>query len=220
MKKIVVVFSGIQILAAMAMSAQAEMAGVGPEMKEVVPVFYSFDKATDVGTWDYSDWGGVQLTDGQYGVWPYSDDLGNGPAYEWVGWRYPSVNIDFDFGVSTEINQINIGSTQDHTGDVVLPSVTIYSSDDNSSWSMLGSEQVPESSLNDATYYTYEFSGLSAAAQYFRVNLSFSDDGPWSFSDEIDFYQTAVPEPASFILFGIGVLGFSAALRKNRKCRK
>ncbi len=213
MKKSVVVFLGIQILATMALNAQAGMV-------EVVPVSYSFDKATDVGTWDYSDWGGVQLTDGQYGVWPWSDDLGNGPAYEWVGWRYPSVNIDFDFGVSKEINQINIGSTQDHTDDVVLPSVAIYSSHDNSSWSLLGSELVPESSLNDATYYTYEFSGLSAMAQYFRVNLSFSDDGPWSFTDEIDFYQTqTVPEPTSFILFGIGVLGFSATLRKKRKYR-
>ena len=48
---------------------------------EIVPVSYTFDKTTDVGTYNYSDWTGSQLTDGHYGITPWSADLGNGHAY-------------------------------------------------------------------------------------------------------------------------------------------
>lgn len=189
---------------------------------EIVPVSYTFDKTTDVGTYNYSDWTGSQLTDGHYGITPWSADLGNGYAYEWVGWvRDTPVNIDFDLGAILEINQINIGTVQDWPNDVVLPSVNLYSSNDGTNWSLFEHYFVPESNSNNNIYRTYEFTGLSVTAQYFRVSLYHSYDGPWTFTDEIDFYQDSaapVPEPTTMLLFGTGLAGLvGTKLRKKKK---
>lgn len=79
----------IPFLFFLSVSAQAELI-------EVVPESYTFDQPTNVGSYEYHDWTGVQLIDGQYGGDKYSFDLGNGRAYEWLGWsRKPVVNIDF-----------------------------------------------------------------------------------------------------------------------------
>lgn len=182
---------------------------------EINPVSYSFDKATDSGSYNYSDWGGVQITDGHYGTAPWYADLGNGPAYEWVGWVHDArVNIDFDLGSATNINKINIGTVQDHVNDVVIPSAELFSSLDGVTWSSLSSIYSPESPLNNNLHKTLEFDNLSATSQYFRISLMHSLNGPWTFVDEVDFYQdvAAVPEPSVAILIAtgfIGLIGFS-----------
>ena len=171
---------------------------------EIVPISYHFDQSTSTGSFDYSDWGG-QLTDGVYGVAPWSTDLGHGPAYEWVGWVSPVVNIDFDFGETSSIGKINVGTVQDSTADVVIPSVYIYSSTDSSSWTLVDYRSIPESSSYNNTRLTIELDNLNIASRYIRVSARFSSDGPWTFLDEVDFYGT-VPEPASLWCLLVGLV--------------
>src|SRR5580693_1478272 len=56
----------------------------------LVPISYTAtpgEGTNQGGYYNYFDDTGHQLTNGIYGVNDYSADLGNGPAYEWVGWR-------------------------------------------------------------------------------------------------------------------------------------
>lgn len=182
---------------------------------EIVPVSYTFDQATACGTYCYHDEGGGQLTDGIYGVEGWTVDLGNGNAQEWVGWVYtPTVNIDFHFATAVNVSEIRVGSTQDNLGDVVLPSVAVFSSSDGLAWSLVSQLSVPESSSNDRSlvglgpHTTLTLSGLGITnASYVRVALSESVDGPWTFTDEVDFIGTAaaVPEPETWLLMGAGL---------------
>jgi large repetitive protein len=181
---------------------------------EIHPQSYVFDQPTGAGTYNYRDETGNQLTDDKYGVAPWWADLGNGPAYEWVGWvRKPVVNIDFDFGAATRIDHVAIGSTQDEPADVVLPSFDIFSSKDGATWTLLASLVEPESCANDGLYRTYAFDNLGIDAQFVRVAARFSADGPWTFVDEVDFAANPVPAPATLWLF---LPGLVALLRTRR----
>ena len=186
---------------------------------EIVPVSYSFDRATDIGSFNYSDWGGIQLTDGVYGTNSWAADLGNGPAYEWVGWvNDPIINIDFNLGSIINISKIDIGTVQDNVNDVVLPSVELFSSQDAINWTSFSVLNIPESSGNNGQHFTYEFNGLSVSDQYFRVSLRHSLNGPWTFTDEIDFYQNtaSVPTPTVLSLLVFGLIGF-IGMKKSLK---
>lgn len=106
-----------KLLAGLAVGlAMFGVAGVAQAaLMEILPTSYSVDKATDVGSYMYHDETGKQLIDGKYGVAPWSANLGNGNAYEWLGWVNDTpVNIDFNLGSSVEINQIRIGTVQDN----------------------------------------------------------------------------------------------------------
>jgi len=185
---------------------------------EILPASYKFDQFPDTGSYYYNDETGVQLIDGQYGAAPWSADLGHGPAYEWVGWVDTPVNIDFDFGSYAAIASIHVGSVQDNVNDVVLPSIAIYSSSNGLSWDFEASVSVPESSANNNAYRTFEFDNLGISARYVRVSLIHSLDGPWSFVDEVDFYQGhAVPVPGAIWLLGSGLIGLLGLRRKFRK---
>lgn len=192
---------------------------------ELVPLSYTFDQATDCGTWCYPDSGG-ELTDGVYGARGWGADLGQGNAAEWVGWyQDTTVNVDFDFGEQVSVSSVSVGTTQDHVEDVVFPSVTIYRSDDASQWDLVANLDVPESSLNDQNYLdpakphaflVLDNLGINSA-RYVRVSLAHSFNGPWTFTDEIDFVGAPVPEPATYalILGGLGLLGWATRRRRS-----
>jgi hypothetical protein len=187
---------------------------------EILPISYHFDKLTDCGSYCYQDELGNQLIDGISGIAPWSANLGNGSAFEWVGWMYDSpVNIDFDFGLATHVDVMNIGSVQDHVNDVVLPSLAIFSSPDGGFWSAVASLVVPESSANNNTHHIFTFENLGINAQYVRVSLTHSLNGPWTFVDEVDFFQETahLPEPGTWVLFSTGLVGLVSVGWRRRQ---
>ena len=161
------------------------------EIIETVPLSYTLSHTPDIGYYSYGDETGEQLIDGEYGTGIWPDDLGNGPAYEWVGWNQSPINIDFTLDLNAVISNISIGTVQDHTGNVVLPNIYVYSRDlVTDSWSLITQELVTESASNNFKHYTYDFSGLNITDQYIRISASFAGAGPsWTFIDEVDFYQ-------------------------------
>lgn len=199
-------------IAALALAAQAQAI-------EIVPVSYSFDQATDTGSYAYHDWTGNQLTDGEYGSFIWSLNLGNGPAYEWVGWTDSMVNIDFVFAGAHLISQIAIGTVQDNVSDVVIPNAYLFSSADGVNWNFLASSINPESSLNNSQHKTLTFNGLNISDDYVRVQVAHNSNGPWTFVDEVDFYgesgPAGVPDSGTTLaLLGAGMVGLLGARRR------
>lgn len=203
-------------LAGLALAAPAVMAA------DVAPISYQFDQPTACGTYCYHDTSGTELIDGAYGTSGWAADLGRGPAQEWVGWVYtPVVNIDFNFLGAPTIGAVHVGTTQDSTGDVVLPSVSV-SSWNGSAWTLVAQLSVPESSANDqnalstAPHGVLTLSNLHIQGSKVRVTLSQSLDGPWTFADEISFTSAApVPEPGTWALLAMGLAVVAVGARRR-----
>jgi len=189
---------------------------------EVQPISYVFDQSTDRGTYEYHDVTGNELTDGLYGADNWRLDLGSGHADEWVGWvEKPIVNIDFTLKADDVIKLISIGSVQDSGSGIALPNISIFSRNTTQdSWSFLNQELVPYSAGNNGSHRIYDFDGLSITDQFVRIQANWSLNGRWTFIDEVDFYTNNinVPEPSTFALFALGVMGITARrLIKSRK---
>ena len=204
----------VAIFAAATLSTQAQA-------NTVAPISYTFDQPTSCGSYCYNDPNYTKLTDGVLGYVGWA--VGGGS--QWAGWvDKPVVNIDFTFSGPTLINQVNFGTTQDSLGDVALPSLNVYSSNDNLTWTLAGSLVVPPSSANDVSPYDNSslagfltVSGLNIDAKY--VDVQALANGPWTFSDEVTFNGvSAVPLPASLPMFGTAFLGLvGLGIRKSRR---
>ena len=182
----------------------------------VIPVSYTFDQANGCGSWCYFDPNFTKLTDGVIGDAGWAVNQGQ----EWDGWvGVGAVNIDFNFGQAVNLNSVAIGSTQDNLGDVALPSFQV-SEWVGSQWVSVGSIINPPSSSNDNSAYStaphpfYTLSNLNIDSQYVRVTAT--ANGPWIFVDEVQF-GSAVPEPESYALFGLGAGLALWAARRNKK---
>src|SRR5580692_6062496 len=95
----------------------------------LVPISYTATPGEGIaqgGYYNYFDDTGHQLTDGIYGVNDWSANLGNGIAYEWVGWRVADPTITFQFSTPVTINQVGIDFNKTTSDMIFLPSsVTI-----------------------------------------------------------------------------------------------
>ena len=202
------------------------------EIIELSPHSYSFDQETGVGAFEYNDEKGNQLVDGKRGSDQFwYDNLGNGPAYEWVGWLHkPVVNIDFSFGQLFHFDSVTIGSIQDHSDDVVIPNIELLISSDGVSWSSIASVINPETEQNNYARQDITITNLNTyQTSLVRVSLKHALDGPWTFVDEIDFFvddairanheslmiNAQVPAAPAGGLILLSMLGFTRIFRKK-----
>ncbi|MBL8773219.1 MAG: PEP-CTERM sorting domain-containing protein [Phenylobacterium sp.] len=200
------------------------------------PTGYTFDAATDCGSFCYHDAGVFtgagspqpvtpfgELTDGVLGYAGWAVD----GAAPWVGWTDSVVNIDFSFGGPFNFTRVDVGTTQDNLLDVVLPNLRVFSSNNGVDWLERWSLVTPPSDANNnpdlstAPHVFLTLSGASFDAQYVRLEVRNQGGGygPWSFIDEVDFtgggVVGGVPEPSAWALMiaGFGLAG--AALRRR-----
>ena len=185
----------------------------------LTPVSYTFDAATDCGTWCYHD-AGQELIDGVVVPAGWAINAGAG----WVGWRDSLVNIDFSFGGARTFNTVSVGATQDNPRDVVLPTLNIFSSLNGLNWTFQGSQVTPPSeannddSLSPAPHGFLTVAGLNFTAPLVRVQAV--NNGPFVFIDEVRFTGSvpgAVPEPAAWALMLLGFGTAGAMLRRSRR---
>lgn len=154
----------------------------------VQPVEYTFDQMTDVGSYNYEDSTGKQLIDGLFGNGAWYNDLGNGNAYEWVGWTDTVVNIDFKLDYVRTLDTIMV-STQQSGGGLFLPSWSVFSWQNNA-WVMQAEQQTVRTNDMDIYKHYLTLSNLNFSSDKIRVQLRQPNSNQWMFVDEIMFYQT------------------------------
>ena len=197
LKKIVLILFGLLVFGA---SAGA------------VPIFASSYVATpgegaaQGGYYNYYDDTGTQLIDDCYGANDWSADLGNGVAYEWVGWRVANPVITFTFPSAVTVNQVGIDFNRNEPlGNLIfLPSTvtiggTVFSVDPNA---------IPNGT-RQTLYFTGSWTGTALT-----VTLTDNDVNHWIFVDEVTFACNAVPEPSPFVLL-TGGFGLVAIYRRR-----
>ena len=162
------------------------------------------------GTCSYTDETGTQLTDGVLGSNYVLDDLGNGCAYEWVGWfgNAPDPQMTFSFAGPVSIDTVQIGFAQD-TGNIVFLPLNVDIG--GSVFPLTGSEVA--SGTRGWVTFTGSWTGSSLG-----INLT-QDDARWTFIDEISFFSaeaSEVPEPATMGFVALGCALLLAAARRHK----
>ncbi|MCC7430483.1 PKD domain-containing protein [bacterium] len=99
----------------------------------VTPVSYTYQSSPDF----YSDETGSQLTDGNIGTTPFNTNLGNGIAYEWVGWNSGNPTIIFDFGSTWLFSDVTVGTYKSSSeGIVIADTLNIQFSSDGTNFTL------------------------------------------------------------------------------------
>ncbi len=167
----------------------------------IVPTSYSLSAHGEIGSYTYYDDTGHQITDGIIGADNWSADLGNGPAYEWVGWSVANPTITFFFNDPVTISTVDIGLNHSESGRIYIPGQVRIGGTAFS---------VSPSALDDGKRGFLSFNGNWSGT---TLEIILSDNGgdlTWIFVDEIKFGDTApVPEPSTYLagLSALGMLG-------------
>ena len=186
----------------------------------VYPVSYHFSQPTACGSWCYHDPNFSKLTDGAVGNIGWAVNQGQ----EWDGWyNTPQVDVIFDFGTAKHVDIARVGTTQDNLGDVVLPRLHFFFSNDGQAFVQTGGNITGASAANDhsafdtGALHLTQVAGLASDSRY--IKLSALANGPWTFLSEVEFYRlgSAVPEPASWATMLLGLAGLGGAARARRR---
>ncbi len=154
-----------------------------------------------------------QMLDGVTGVDDWEADLGNGNAYEWLGWINTNPTITFDFGSTTAFTNASFHTNNNGVGGVGMWGSADFSfSDDGVTFGGDTTRTTTALERADPTA-RYLTSDLSASGRYLRVHFN-DGDQPWIFISEAKFNTSPVPEPGSMAVLGLGVV---ALLRRKRK---
>lgn len=145
-----------------------------------------------------------QLTDGIVGVDDWRVDLGNGPWFEWVGWRTPSPTLIFDLGwvrpvtgVSVFVNNAGIGAER------LYESLSVRFSEDKVSWAFPETFTTTTAERNDpSARYIDELFAAQRTARYVEVTFIDSDPLAWIFIAEVSF----IPTPSASMACLIGAV--------------
>ena len=161
------------------------------------------------GTFNYFDDTGSQLTDGIYGVNDWSANLGNGNAYEWVGWTVANPSITFQFSGPVTIDQVGIDfNRNEEAPQIFLPNTVSI----GGTGFTVAANAIPDDSRG-TLFFNGSWSGTTLT-----INLTDANTAHWIFVDEITFDGVPVPEPSAFMLLTVG-LGWLAIQGGRRQIR-
>jgi len=159
-----------------------------------------------------SDVGNIKLTDGAFATGTWNDGFN-------VGFRNdtdngnPQPRIVFDLGSAFNVTAVDIWTVTVFLGSD--ESVSISSSTDNISFSTpvvvnpiiwtggFGNANLQQGSIDVSSL---------PSGQYYRVDVF--DTGQWMMINEVEFTGTAVPEPTTTALLGLG--GLALILRRRK----
>jgi hypothetical protein len=146
---------------------------------------------------------------GEY--WPATNGNDGDIATHWNGGVYNAwwmVDLQSSYAINTVIvfGEGSLGYKLDFTIDYSL---------DKISWTPLGSGSSPS---KPAWSEVFELSG-SPLIRYIRYNVNpiTAGDHDWAYLSELQALTETVPEPATMLLLGLGLIGLAGVKRKFQK---
>ena len=150
-----------------------------------------------------------QLTDNVVGANGWDANLGNGPAYEWVGWININPEIIFDYGTAQQISRIDVHVNNGNYGGVsIFGTVRVGYSDDGINFGNYQSITTSDADRADLSARFYALN-LTEQAAHRYVRMEFTRTNVWMFISEV----RAVPTPGAMALLPLGAL----ALGRRRR---
>jgi len=176
-----------------------------------IPITSYVAPAGDTGSFFYQDTGGIELTNGLYGVIPFANQAQADP---WVGWATGSHTnplLTFNFGGPVNIGRVDLDLArwQSPAGIFLPSSINIG----GTVFNLTGTE-LPDNSRGTLSF-NVNFVGVSS------LNVQLFHGGSWLFLDEAQFFTPAVtggvPEPSSILLSGLGVCALAVISLRMRR---
>ena len=137
----------------------------------------------------YSLWASGQLVDGIRGVDEWGANLGNGSAYEWVGWASAAPVITVKFAVPRKLGLVRLGLSNEQVGSVAQPpQVSLRLSMDGQTWAQPHSFSLAAATMPVIAVGKRADIALKIPLQVARfVEIAFATPGSWTFVDELEF---------------------------------